>query len=111
MDNTPLFKQYAEFISYRPERYGKATLFEDEHILVGLNCLKPGQLMEKHAHQEQIRFYLVLEGHGVVWVGEDQQQAGPGMAIWVPVRHTHRIQASEDGPMILLAGIVPPGAD
>ena len=71
MENTELFKDYKDFVSFRAERYGKSTLFENEHILVGLNCLEPGQAMEKHAHEIQCRFYLVLEGDGQVWVGEE----------------------------------------
>jgi mannose-6-phosphate isomerase-like protein (cupin superfamily) len=111
MEKDEFFKNYSEFVSFREERYGKSTLFENGHILVGLNCLKPGQEMEKHAHQVQCRFYMVLEGYGQVWVGEEQQEARMGMVIWVPAGHTHRIFNSGDGNLVMLTGIAPSNAE
>jgi quercetin dioxygenase-like cupin family protein len=64
MQDEVYFKDYRANTVFRPERYGKATLFENEHALVGLNCLECGQSMEKHAHEVQTRFYVVLEGRG-----------------------------------------------
>jgi hypothetical protein len=52
---------YKSWFSFQAERYGKSTLFENEHVLVGFNCLESGQKMEKHAHEVQCRFYVVLE--------------------------------------------------
>jgi quercetin dioxygenase-like cupin family protein len=72
MENNEFCKDYRSFVSFQAERYGKSTLFENEHILVGLNCLEPGQGMEKHAHEVQCRFYIVLEGNGQVWIGDLQ---------------------------------------
>lgn len=57
MSNAKFFKDYCTLASFQQERYGKSTLFENEHILVGLNCLEVGQEMEKHARQLQCRFY------------------------------------------------------
>jgi quercetin dioxygenase-like cupin family protein len=111
MENGEFFKNYSSFISFREGRYGKATLFNNEHILVGLNCLKPGQEMEKHAHEVQCRFYLVLEGCGRVWVGEEQIEAQTGMVIWVPAGYTHHILNTGNEPMILLVGFAPSKAD
>ena len=111
MENNEFFKDYKSFISYRAEKYGKSTLFENEHILVGLNCLQPGQEMVKHAHEVQCRFYYVLEGRGQVWIGEEQGETEAGMVMWVPPEHSHRIVNSGSAPLILLVGIAPTEAD
>ena len=66
MEKNEFFKNYKEFVTFKTERYGKSTLFENEHILVGLNCLESGQEMEKHAHEVQCRFYVILEGKGII---------------------------------------------
>ena len=34
------------FASFRPDKMGKATLFESGRLLVGLNCFEPGQERE-----------------------------------------------------------------
>ena len=107
MDNTEIFKNYKDFVSFRDERYGKSTLFENEHILVGLNCLEPGQAMEKHAHEIQCRFYIVLEGEGQVWIGDQQQKSEKGLVMWVPAGHPHRILNNGSERMVMLVGIAP----
>jgi quercetin dioxygenase-like cupin family protein len=107
MDNSPNFKEYASFVNFCPDRYGKSTLFENDHILVGLNCLEAGQCMEKHIHEVQNRFYLVLEGKGIIRVGEEKREAGPGMVVWIPAGLSHRIENDGDGRMVLLVGIAP----
>ena len=111
MDNAEFFKDYRAFASFQQERYGKSTLFENEHILVGLNCLESGQEMEKHAHEVQCRFYVVLEGNGQVWVGDEQQETQTGTVIWVPAGHPHRIVNTGIERMVMLVGITPPQAD
>jgi mannose-6-phosphate isomerase-like protein (cupin superfamily) len=111
MEKPEFFKNYKAFIAFRAEKYGKSTLFENEHILVGLNCLQPGQEMVKHAHEVQCRFYFLLEGHGRVWIGEEEQETEAGMVIWVPPEHTHRILNTGIEPLILLVGIAPTQAE
>lgn len=111
MENIDHFKDYKEFVSFQPDRYGKATLFENEHILVGLNCLEPAQAMEKHAHEVQSRFYVVLEGHGQVWVGDRQQETSNGTVIWIPAGFAHRILNTGETRMVFLVGITPSKAD
>jgi quercetin dioxygenase-like cupin family protein len=111
METNEFFKNYSSFVSFQAGRYGKSTLFENEHILVGLNCLEPGQGMEKHAHEFQCRFYLVLEGNGRVWVGDEQKEVEKGMVIWVPSGHTHRILNTGTERMVMLVGIAPSRAE
>ena len=47
------------------KKMGKATLFESERILVGLNSFEPGQEHKLHAHAGMDKVYQVLEGSGV----------------------------------------------
>ena len=111
MDNNEFFKDYSAFVSFRTERYEKATLFENEHILVGLNCLEPGQEMEKHSHEVQCRFYLVLEGRGSAQVGEEVQDIRPGTVIWISTGSSHKIENTGTEPLVMLVGIAPTEAD
>lgn len=111
MENNEFFKDYKAFVSFQAGRYGKSTLFENEYILVGLNYLKPGQEMEKLAHEVQCRFYIVLEGKGQVYVDNTQKETETGTVIWVPAGHSHRIRNVGGSQMVLLVGITPPHAD
>jgi quercetin dioxygenase-like cupin family protein len=104
MESTQFFKDYRSFVSFDTNHYGKATLFENEHILIGLNSLEPGQSMEKHAHKNQNRFYLVLEGKGLARVGEEEKEIEPGMVIWIPSGHVHGIKNTCNERMVMLIG-------
>ena len=108
MENDAFFKDYHSFVSFRPDRCGKATLFENEHLLVGLNCLEPRQEMEKHAHHNQNRFYLVLEGTALCQVGEQVSNAVQGTVIWVPENQPHKIINDGIEKLVLLIGFTPP---
>ena len=111
MENGEFFKDYNSFVPYTAEHHGKSTLFENKHVLVGLNCLEPGQTYEKHAHEVQCRFYLVLEGNGRVWVGDEQKDTEQGTVIWVPAGQPHRIVNTGADRLVLLVGIAPTQAD
>ncbi len=62
--------------------------------------------MEKHAHLDQHRYYIVLEGQGQVWIDTQQQEIGYGKVIWIPTGHSHRIQNAGKTTLVLLVGIV-----
>ena len=61
-------------------------------MLVGLNCLLPGQAQHLHDHPEQEKFYLVLEGSGHFTVGETTQECSAGMLIVAPAGVPHGVE-------------------
>ena len=111
MENQEFFKHFVPLAVYNPDRYGKATLFQNEYLMAGLNGLEPGQSMEKHAHDQQTRFYLVLEGSGQAWVGEETQAVEPGSVIWIPYGFAHRVENTGAARMLMLVGIGPGHTD
>src|SRR6266545_5278638 len=87
----------ATIIDYRsvngsnPEKMYKATLFESQRLLLGLNCLEPGQSDRAHTHAEQDKFYFVLEGEGEFQIGDERVKAGPGMTVLAPAGVAHGV--------------------
>ena len=75
------FADYAEHAGADAGRFFKATLFRSGRLLLGLNCLEPGQAQAVHDHADQDKFYLVLEGEGAFTVGAEaatfRAAAGP----------------------------------
>jgi quercetin dioxygenase-like cupin family protein len=55
---------YSEHLGSQEGKFYKTTLFQAEHLMIGLNCLEPGQVQHVHSHQSQDKFYFVLEGVG-----------------------------------------------
>jgi quercetin dioxygenase-like cupin family protein len=105
--NSAYFKDYHDFICFKEDRYGKATLFENEAVLVGVNCMTPGQSLSKHAHEEQNRFYYVIEGQGDVKIEDEERHVAAGSVAWIPAGVAHTVVNSSDRPLIMLVSIVP----
>lgn len=104
----PYLTDYRQHIGAKPDKVYKATLFRGDHLMLGLNCLEPGQVQPVHDHTDQDKFYAVLEGMGVFTVGADEQEAGPGVVVWAPVGLPHGVRNEGSQRLVLLMGIAPP---
>src|SRR6187431_1300252 len=62
----PTVIQPARYAQWRPDKMGKATLFESSRLLIGLNAFEPGQTHELHSHEGMDKLYYVLEGDGLL---------------------------------------------
>lgn len=101
------FKDYRDFVGSRPEKFFKSTLFESGKILLGLNCLDPGQEQAVHSHEGQDKFYFVLEGSGEFTVGDTVQAASEGMTVWAPEGVDHGVRNVMDTRLVVLVGMAP----
>ena len=100
-------RDYRTLVGAEAERVFKATLFQSPSLLLGLNCLQPGQRQETHLHSDQDKFYFVLEGQGEFTVGDETVRAGPGLAVWAPAGVGHGVTNSGVHRLVLLVGIAP----
>ena len=103
----------AEAIDYRklagsnPDRMYKSTLFESQRLLLGLNCLEPGQADRVHTHADQDKFYFVLEGEGEFTIGDELITAGPGLTVPAPAGVTHGVRNAGSQRLVILMGLTP----
>lgn len=90
-------------------KHHKATLFAGDRLMLGLNCLEPGQVQPVHTHANQEKFYYVVEGRGAFTVGgEEVADAPPGTAVWAPAGEAHGVANRGKETLVLLVGIAPP---
>ena len=69
---------------FAPDKMGKSTVMRGDFLFVGLNAFEPGQEHAPHVHEGQDKLYFILEGTGVVHIGEQAQ------TLYLPVmRRTH----------------------
>ena len=101
------FKDYRDFTGSSPEKFFKSSLFRSENLLLGLNCLEPGQSQPEHGHTSQDKFYFVLEGQGEFSVGEESRTLGPDLAAWAPAGLPHGVRNEGDQRLVILVGIAP----
>jgi quercetin dioxygenase-like cupin family protein len=102
-----MFADYRAFTGANPEKFFKSTLFQSERLLLGLNCLEPGQEQHVHTHVGQDKSYFVVEGSGTFRVGDELREAGAGIVVWAPADVPHGVVNSGQSRLVLLVGIAP----
>lgn len=102
------FFNWQEHAGSKPDKFFKTTLWQGDHVMVGLNCLEPGQSQKVHAHEGADKFYFVLQGRGNFTVGEEQEDAGEGMLIVAPSGVPHGVANNSTERLSLLVTIAPP---
>ena len=99
---------YRDHVGASPHKFYKTTLFRGDFLMIGLNCLEPGQVQPVHDHADQDKFYLVLEGTGVFTVDDVEQEASPGHIVWTPAGVSHGVRNVGQERLVLLVGMAPP---
>lgn len=103
------FKNYRVHVGSRPEKFYKETLFQGEHVMIGLNCFEPGQAQAVHDHAGQDKCYVVMEGSGRFTVGDEVREAGAGEVVWAQAGVPHGVENAGSARLVVLVCIAPPG--
>jgi quercetin dioxygenase-like cupin family protein len=101
-------KQVSNLARFAPDKMGKSTLVQGESLFVGLNSFEPGQEHSAHAHQGQDKLYVVLEGSGMVRVGEQTELLSAGDAAFAPSGVVHSIRNPGPERLVVVAALAPP---
>jgi quercetin dioxygenase-like cupin family protein len=72
-----------------PHHVDARKIYESPHAMAVVITLKPGEALKKHITPVDVFFY-VLEGSGVVEIGDEKQTVGKDMLIESPARIPHR---------------------
>ncbi len=98
---------YSDYVGSKPEKFYKTTLFSGEHLMIGLNCLEPGQIQKVHDHADQDKFYYVIEGVGQFTVGDTVTEVGPGGVVWAEAGVPHGVENGGSARLVIFMGIAP----
>lgn len=101
------FTHYRQHVGDNPSKVFKSTMFRSDRLMLGLNCLHPGQTQAPHVHGGQDKFYFVVEGTGEFVVGDERQVAGEGSVVWAPADVSHGVVNTGTGRLVLMVGIAP----
>ena len=97
----------ADHAIYSVDKMGKATLFESQRLLVGLNAFEPGQQHALHAHPGQDKVYHVLEGEGVFLLEGRELTMKPGDLLIAPEGVPHGVRNTGSEHLLVLAILAP----
>ena len=101
---TEYLKKPATHVAWELERFAKADLARGAHLLLGLNCYRPGQHQAAHTHNSADKFYLVLSGKARMVVGSERIIAEGGDLVWCPAGVEHGVEEAIE-PTIMIVGI------
>ena len=98
---------WRDYTGTNPEKFFKSTLWQGEHLMIGLNCLEPSQVQNIHTHNGADKIYFVLEGHGRFTVGDRELEAAAGMLIAAPAGEPHGVTNTGSERLTMLVAIAP----
>jgi quercetin dioxygenase-like cupin family protein len=101
------FLNWQQRVGSLAEKFYKTTLWQGEHVMIGLNCLEPGQTQKVHAHDGADKFYFVLEGRGRFTVGDEEREADTGSLIIAPSGIPHGVSNDAGVRLSVLVAIAP----
>ncbi|OPY65126.1 MAG: Cupin domain protein [Syntrophorhabdaceae bacterium PtaU1.Bin034] len=76
-------------------------MFENDKVQVAHITLKPGEQLKKHVTPRDVLFY-VLEGTGIVEIGEEKKEVGKDTLIGSPAKIPHRWYNQSAGTLTVL---------
>jgi mannose-6-phosphate isomerase-like protein (cupin superfamily) len=69
--------------------------------------LPPGHAVTPHHHQQLEEIYYIVAGSGMMTVGSEQQEVGPGDAVYIPRGQRHTLENTGSEPIRLLVACGP----
>ena len=94
--------------AFSPAGMGKSAIAHGDYLFAGLNAFEPGQEHAPHAHENQDKLYVVLEGSGAVQIGDETASLSRGDAAFAPSGILHSIRNTGPERMVVMAILGPP---
>jgi len=93
-------------ISANPHGVDARTIYDTENAQIVYMTLKPGESLKKHITPVDVFFY-VLEGKGLLEIGDEQQEIGADTLIDSPKGIPHQWHNRSQDVLKILVGKVP----
>ena len=101
------FLNWQDFEGSNAEKFFKTTIWQGEHVMVGLNCLESNQIQPVHAHADADKFYFVTAGSGTFTVGEEERTVEAGAIVIAPAAIPHGVRNTGPERLSILVAIAP----
>jgi quercetin dioxygenase-like cupin family protein len=108
MDVRDLIQHLPTRAAFSAAKMTKLDCFRSNRLLVGLNCLEPGQAQQPHAHAGADKFYFVVSGKARFLIGDRSFDAQTGDLILAPAGVPHGVERAVERTILLMAIAPPP---
>ncbi|MFO8236454.1 MAG: cupin domain-containing protein [Bacteroidales bacterium] len=89
-----------------PHGVDARKLYDSEHAMVTHITLKPGEQLKRHITPVDVFFY-VLEGKGIIEIGDEKEEVGKDSLIDSPAKIPHCWYNESDADLRVLVAKVP----
>lgn len=103
-----VLSQIVSRAAFTPEKMGKVSLAQGDHLFAGLNCFLPGQEHKAHTHADQDKIYVVLEGAGEAMVSGTTYAVSAGDLVFAPAGSSHSLRNTGASNLAVLVILAPP---
>jgi mannose-6-phosphate isomerase-like protein (cupin superfamily) len=97
-----------DHVRFSADRMAKIALAAGSRVQLDLYCLEPGQEQKAHAHADQDKIYVVLDGEGRVVLGDQDEALAAGEAALARAGLTHGLRNTGSARMLVLVVVSPP---
>jgi mannose-6-phosphate isomerase-like protein (cupin superfamily) len=103
----PTFVDAEAEAHFAADKMKKNNLFTTEHLFCDVYCLEPGQGQSPHAHAAADKVYYVIEGEGVIRIGDEGRKVRPGTVALACSGASHSVENPGPGRLKLLVFMAP----
>jgi len=97
-----------ERAKFQADKMAKIALATTARAQLDLYCVAPGQDQKPHTHEDQDKFYVVLEGRGRFRLGAAEHILDVGDALVAPAGVAHGLVNDGAAPLLVLVVVTPP---
>ena len=101
------FSSIAAHVGSNDERWYKAEIFRSPNMLIGVDCLEPGQQQPPHLHHGRDKCYAVIEGEAEFTIDGMTQRLSAGGLAWAPADSTHGVRNVGATRLTMLIAMAP----
>jgi mannose-6-phosphate isomerase-like protein (cupin superfamily) len=69
---------------------------------------EPGSMQAVHGHPDNEQIYVIVRGRGVMQVGDEMEEVGEGMLVFIPPGAAHAIKNTGNEPLVFVSATSPP---
>jgi mannose-6-phosphate isomerase-like protein (cupin superfamily) len=102
-----VFKIVSSHVTFAAEKMKKVNLFDTERMFCDVYCFEPGQEQTPHAHKGSDKVYYVLQGKGLVRIGQEEKELGEGAIALAPSGSEHSVKNPGPDRLVLLVFMAP----
>lgn len=100
-------KNLWKLVAFKTEKMQKIPLFDSDKMFFDLYCLLPGQFQKVHAHANEDKVYVVLEGEGLFDISGEKKTLSSGETVIARAGVPHGVRNDSGENLVLLVTMSP----